>query len=164
MTTAAPTLHAIAAMAQNRVIGYQGGIPWNIPEDLAFFKKTTLGHTLLMGRKTFESIGFPLPGRKTIVLSRQSLSIPNVTVLHSLSDIKTLSDPIIWVCGGSEIYSRLLPYCQTLFLTTVHQTPPGDSFFPPFEDAFTLLSTITSNANFSVCLYRNRRENHFLQK
>jgi dihydrofolate reductase len=142
---------AIAAMAENRVIGNQNTIPWHLPEDFKWFKKTTMGQTLLMGRKTFESIGRPLPGRQTIILSRSQLSIPNTETINAIDSIETVAtNDTIWIAGGAEIYQLMLPKCSDIYLTRVHQKPDGDTFFPEFEDTFTLDSVLESNTQFSI--------------
>jgi dihydrofolate reductase len=142
---------AIAAMAENRVIGNQNTIPWHLPEDFKWFKKTTMGQTLLMGRKTFESIGRPLPGRQTIILSRSQLSIPNTETINAIDSIETVAtNDTIWIAGGAEIYQLMLPKCSDIYLTRVHQKPDGDTFFPEFEDSFTLDSVLESNTQFSI--------------
>jgi len=142
---------AIAAMAENRVIGNQNTIPWHLPEDFKWFKKTTMGRTLLMGRKTFDSIGRPLPGRQTIILSRNQLSIPDTVTVNTIESIETVAtSDTIWVTGGSEIYQLLLPKCTDLYLTRVHQKPEGDTFFPEFENDFELVSVVEKNTEFSI--------------
>ena len=142
---------AIAAMAENRVIGFENSIPWYLPEDFKWFKNATLGHTLLMGRKTFESIGRPLPGRQTIILSRQQFSAQGTTCIHSLEEIESTSkNPLIWIAGGSEIYKLLLPKCSDLYLTRVHLSPKGDTFFPEFETQFELKEILKKETDFSI--------------
>ena len=142
---------AIAAMAENRVIGNQNTIPWHLPEDFKWFKKTTMGQTLLMGRKTFDSIGRPLPGRQTIILSRSQLSIPNTITVQAVDSIETVAtSDTIWIAGGAEIYHLMLPKCSDLYLTRVHLKPEGDTFFPEFENNFTLDSVLESNCEFSI--------------
>ena len=108
---------AVAAMAVNRVIGDAGRIPWHLPEDLRWFKELTMGGTLLMGRVTYESIGRPLPGRQTIVLSRrEGWQIPGVAVIRDLSQLRQASgDSEVFVVGGAEIYRAALPYCRDLY-------------------------------------------------
>ncbi|MFQ3224454.1 MAG: dihydrofolate reductase [Lentimonas sp.] len=142
---------AIAAMAENRVIGNQGDIPWHLPEDFKWFKKTTMAAILVMGRKTYESIGRPLPGRKTFVLSRTPREIPGV---HSFTDLEMLdhfeTDKTIWIAGGGEIYKQMLPRCSELYLTRVHRTVEGDAYFPEFEHLFELAETVQENADFTV--------------
>ena len=142
---------AIAAMAENRVIGNHNTIPWHLPEDFKWFKKTTMGQTLLMGRKTFDSIGRPLPGRQTIILSRNQLSIPNTQTVNTIESIESVAtSDTIWIAGGAEIYQLMLPKCTDLYLTRVHQRPVGDTFFPEFENHFELATVIESNAEFSI--------------
>ena len=140
---------AIAAMAENRVIGNHNTIPWHLPEDFKWFKKTTMGQTLLMGRKTFDSIGRPLPGRQTIILSRNQLSIPNTQTVNNIESIESVAtSDTIWIAGGAEIYQLMLPKCSDLYLTRVHQRPVGDTLFPEFENNFELATVIESNADF----------------
>ncbi len=142
---------AIAAMAENRVIGNHNTIPWHLPEDFKWFKKTTMGQTLLMGRKTFDSIGRPLPGRQTIILSRNQLSIPNTQTVNNIESIESVAtSDTIWIAGGAEIYQLMLPKCSDLYLTRVHQRPVGDTLFPEFENNFELATVIESNADFSI--------------
>ena len=145
------TFKAIAAMAENRAIGNKGKIPWHLPEDFKWFKQTTLGHFLVMGRKTYESIGRPLPGRKTFVLSRGQQAIPGVQTLASLTDLEQLeTDKVIWIAGGSEIYRQMLPKCSELYLTRVHRSVQGDTFFPEFEDRFDLTDKPLERPEFTV--------------
>ena len=142
---------AIAAMADNRVIGYENGIPWHLPEDFKWFKKMTLGHTLLMGRKTFESIGKALPGRQTLILSRQAFSAEGCTSVPTLEAVEAASEhALIWVAGGAEIYRSFLPKCSELYLTRVHKSPKGDTFFPEFEPYFQLETIVEENTSFSI--------------
>lgn len=138
-----PEICAIAAMAKNRVIGNGNTIPWHIPEDFKFFKSTTMGGILLMGRKTYESIGRPLPGRITAVLSRSLLNeqLPeNVFVLRDFSELPKLCTKFpgknVFLCGGAEIYQQFLLCCSCLFLTHIDAEPKGDATFPLFEDLF----------------------------
>lgn len=154
-------MKAIVAMSENRVIGAKGGIPWHLPEDFRFFKKTTLRHTIVMGRKTYESLGKPLPGRKNIVFTTQQLTIPEVTVIHSLEELLQLNIPFeeIFVIGGAAIYNLLLPLCDTLFVTHVHRTVEGEILFPLFEKEFSLKATLLKTEEFTVCEYRKTRHN-----
>jgi dihydrofolate reductase len=150
------TFHAIAAMSENRVIGNQGKLPWRLPEEYAWFKQKTMGGTLIMGRKTFESIGKPLPGRETMVLS-SSFKRPGITTCADLAALdlalSALPKPY-WICGGVEIYRQLLRRCDVLYLTQVKRVVPGDAFFPPFEDKFELDQTIHENEQFRVERWR----------
>lgn len=145
------TYKAIAAMSDNRVIGNQGTIPWHLPQDFKWFKKTTMGAILVMGRKTYESIGRPLPGRETFVLSRTPREIGGA---HSFTDLEMLNhletDKTIWIAGGGEIYAQMLPHCSELYLTRVHRTVEGDARFPEFEHAFELAEEIEKNADFTI--------------
>jgi dihydrofolate reductase len=139
-----PTLSAIVAMSANRVIGRDGTLPWHYPEDLKFFKQTTLGHPILMGRATFESIGKPLPGRQNIVLSSTLPDTPGITLIRHLADLPAACPDAqkIFVIGGARLFADLLPLCSELFLTYIDQTVEGDVFLPPFEDHFTLAEVL----------------------
>lgn len=138
-------------MSDNRVIGNAGDIPWHLPEDFKWFKKTTMGGILVMGRKTYESIGRPLPGRDTYVLSRTPREITGV---HSFTDLEVLdnleTDQTIWIAGGGEIYKQMLDQCSDLYLTRVHRTVEGDAFFPNFEKQFTLNSVVSKTDDFTI--------------
>ena len=148
---------AIAAMSLNRVIGDGNRIPWHLPEDFKWFKQATLGHVLVMGRKTFESIGRPLPGRETIVLSRAGWSHPGVQTVASFDAIASLAgDREVFICGGAQIYGQALPLCSDLFLTLVKREVAGDAFFPPFEDRFELVAELRDTPEFKILHYRNR--------
>jgi dihydrofolate reductase len=149
---------AIAAMAENRVIGGDGRIPWHLPEDFRWFKQTTLGHTLVMGRKTFESIGRPLPGRQTVVLSRSGFSYPGVRTVVDLRALDPATEPgELFICGGAAVYRLALPFCTDLFLTHVKRVVEGDTRFPPFEDRFELVAALLDRPEFRIVHYRNRR-------
>jgi dihydrofolate reductase len=143
---------AIAAMSLNRVIGAQGKIPWHLSEDLKFFKRTTLGHVILMGRKTYESLGKPLPGRENWVVT--SRSIPGVRVIHDLGEI---AEPgggrELFLIGGAQLYAALLGKCAVLFLTLVKREVTGDAFFPRFEDAFRLEEVLLSSEEMEIRKY-----------
>ena len=141
-------------MAENRVIGNAGTIPWHLPEDFKFFKATTIGHAILMGRKTYESIGKPLPGRENIVLSRTMPETSGVTVIRSLDDLKEPTDgKDLFVIGGEEIYRLLLPRVQELYVTKVPQVIEGDTHFPDFESQFDTGTKVLETNDFYVCRY-----------
>lgn len=125
----------IAAYAENRVIGYQGTIPWHIPKDLRRFKDLSMGKTLIMGRKTFEDIGHPLPGRKTIILSSRPVYESEIChTCRSLEEaIQYAGDEDIVIAGGQRVYADALPYADILYLTEVDLNTPGDTFFPEFN-------------------------------
>ena len=151
-------LKAIAAMSLNRVIGNGNQIPWHLPEDFKWFKATTSGHVLVMGRKTFESIGKPLPNRETIVLSRSAWSHPDVRTIHSLEELPALvGDKQVFICGGAQIYEQVLPRCSELLLTLVKREVPGDAFFPKFEDQFELAEEIRDTPEFKILRYHRRQ-------
>jgi len=123
----------IAAVGANGVIGRDNDLPWRIREDLQHFKQLTLGHTLVMGRKTYDSIGRPLPGRRTVVVTRQpDWSADGVDVVHTLEEALK-HDGDLYVAGGGEIYRQALPYADRLELTEVDQSPAGDVTFPAFD-------------------------------
>ena len=152
---------AIAAMSLNRVIGCGNKIPWHIPEDFKWVKATTLGHVIVMGRKTFESIGRPLPHRENIVLSQQTLNILGVTIIHSLTDLEGIdSEKEIWILGGAEIYRQTLPHCSDLYLSVIKREVEGDTFFPPFEDTFELKEIIREELEFRIEHYVNSSLQH----
>src|SRR5512139_593976 len=113
-------LKAIAAMAPNRVIGRGNSIPWHLPEDFRWFKSTTMGHVLVMGSRTFRSIGRALPGRTTLVLSRSGFAAPGVQTVGSLQELAPLTESReVFICGGAEVYRQALPYCSDLYLTVL---------------------------------------------
>jgi dihydrofolate reductase len=145
---------AIAAMAQNRAIGHKGRIPWHLPADLKFFKRTTLGHVIVMGRKTFDSLGRPLPGRENVVLSRRPLDVPGVRRAASPDEITEPADGRkLFVIGGAEIYRALLPRCAEVLLTVVNLEPEADTFLPEFEADFALAGALESNAEMEIRRY-----------
>ena len=147
---------AIAAMSENRVIGRGKEIPWHIPEDFKWFKETTMGHVLVMGRRTFESIGKALPGRETMVLTRGDFSHPDVTVIRSLDEVAPkLEGPTALIAGGAQIYEQALPRCSDLFLTLVKCKVEGDVFFPEFEDHFEEVAVLREEAEFRIIHYRH---------
>lgn len=148
---------AIAAMSGNRVIGAGNKIPWHLPEDFKWFKKMTTGNVIVMGRKTFESIGKPLPNRETIVLTRGTWQHPGVKTISDLSQINPAKEAReIFICGGAQVYEQALPLCSTLYLTLVKRVVEGDAFFPQFENQFEPVAEILDCADFKIVHYRNR--------
>jgi dihydrofolate reductase len=146
---------AIAAMSLNRVIGRGNQIPWHLPEDFKWFKQMTTGQVIVMGRKTFESIGRPLPNRETIVVSRSGFSHPGVRTVMSLDEIDPASEMReVFICGGAQIYEQALPKCSDLYLTLVKREVEGDTFFPSFEGEFHDIATISENQDFKIIHYR----------
>jgi dihydrofolate reductase len=162
-TTRAPRLIAIAAMASNRVIGREGELPWHLPGDLKFFKRTTLGHVVLMGRKTFDSIvarlGKPLPQRMNIVLSRTMPPREGVHVIKDISELPSLitdaSSPVFLI-GGAQLYAALLPSCAEILLTLITQPHEGDAHFPFFEDDFELKEILERGDGYEIRRYVRR--------
>lgn len=135
-----PRISCVVATARNRVIGRAGTIPWRLPEDLKHFKRVTLGHPVIMGRKTFESIlsalGKPLTGRENIVVTRAADYSPaGVRVAHSLEEALAAAGNAAEICviGGAEIYALALPLAQRLYCTEIHADFEGDTFFPALE-------------------------------
>ena len=128
-------LSLIVAMAKNRVIGSNNQMPWHLPADFAYFKKVTLGHPVIMGRKTFESIGRPLPGRRNIVVSRNpAFRAEGVDVMTSLdAAIKACQNTEAFVIGGATLYAQALPHADRLFITEVDASPNGDTLFPSLD-------------------------------
>lgn len=123
----------LAALGRNRVIGVDGQMPWHLPGDLRHFKETTMGHPIVMGRKTFESIGRALPGRRTIVITRSTQwQHPGVEVAHSFPEALALAGPAdeVFVTGGGEVYAEAMPFASRMILTEVDQSPEGDTWFP----------------------------------
>jgi dihydrofolate reductase len=129
----APRVTLILARARNGVIGAKGGLPWHLPEDLAFFKRTTMGHPILMGRKTWQSIGRPLPGRRSVVVTRdRSFEAAGAEVAHSLDEAIALcagSDEI-FVIGGAQLYAEALQRADRLLLTEIDADFDGDTVLP----------------------------------
>lgn len=123
----------IVAMAQNRAIGKNNQLLWHLPADLKHFKQLTIGHTIIMGRKTFDSIAKPLPNRRNIIITRQkSLEIPGAEIANSLEQALELckKDEEIFIIGGAQIYEQALPLTSKIYLTTVKQDFEADAFFP----------------------------------
>jgi len=147
-------MKAIAAMAQNRVIGNEGKIPWHIPDDFKWFKQTTMGRAVLMGRKTFASLGKPLPGRINLVATRQT-AIPGVVCVPDLDAFDPGAYADVFVIGGAEIYEQTLRRCSDLFLSVIHREVEGDAWFPEFESFFELAGTVLRHPEFEVRHYRN---------
>jgi dihydrofolate reductase len=131
-------------MSSNRVIGREGKLPWHFPEDLKFFKRTTLGHPILMGRATFDSIGRPLPGRQNIVLSHTMAPREGVTVIRSVAELPQVCGEAetVFVIGGARVFEELLPQCAGLYLTFITQEFEGDVLLPPFEHLFRLKEVV----------------------
>lgn len=132
-------LSIVVAMGRNRVIGNNNKMPWHLPRDLQHFKETTIGHTIIMGRKTFESIGRPLPNRKNIVITtNEQIHLPET--VEKINDIQTVlnwnqdhPDEEYFIIGGGMIYKQMLPYADRLHITLIDHDFQGDTFFPDFD-------------------------------
>jgi len=145
---------AIAAMNRERVIGMKGKIPWHLSADLKFFKRTTLGHVVVMGRKTFDSLGRPLPGRENWVVS--STAAPEgVRMWRSPEDIEPPYDGReLYVIGGARLYAALMPRCREILLTHVDIPAEGDTWFPEFESHFDSGEVIESGHAYEIRRHR----------
>jgi dihydrofolate reductase len=129
----------IAAMAENRVIGRDNAIPWRLPDDLKRFRQITMGHPVIMGRKTFESIAKPLPGRKNIIITRNPDFHPEECIVaHDLRDAlaECADSDEVFICGGGEIFREALPLADRIYLTVIHEEIEGDTFFPRIPGDF----------------------------
>jgi dihydrofolate reductase len=127
----------VAAAAENNVIGKENALPWRLPADLRFFKNLTMGHTIIMGRKTYQSVGKPLPGRKNIVITRDSSFFADgCIVLGSLSDAfkQCKDEDEIFVVGGADIYHQSMAFADKIYLTRVHGIFAGDTYFPDIHE------------------------------
>ena len=150
----------VVAMAKNRVIGNNGQLPWQLPTDLQRFKRLTMGHTLLMGRRTFESIGQPLPGRRTIVVSRNpGYRVAGCEVVTSIEAGVELAGAAeeLFICGGSDIYQQTLALAERIYLTELDAEIAGDSSFPLWsDDDFELLHTelCRDNIDYSFSIWQ----------
>jgi len=155
-------------MSLNRVIGAANRIPWHLPDDFKWFKKMTSGHVIVMGRKTFQSIGKPLPNRTTIVLTSSIEPIPGVQTISDLNQLDgqhpAFAGREIFICGGAQVYQLALPFCSDLYLTLVKRNVDGDTFFPPFEDAFALDREVLDTTDFKILHYKKRDSQAALEK
>ena len=144
-------------MSLNRVIGAGNKIPWHLPEDFKWFKQLTTGNVVVMGRKTFESIGKPLPNRETIILSRSQFTYPDVRTVSDLGQIKLAHESReVFICGGAQVYAQALSLCSDLYLTLVKREVEGDAFFPAFEDRFELAEELRDTPDFKILRYRQK--------
>lgn len=128
----------LAAMARNRVIGNNNRLPWYLSEDLKRFKSLTMGHTIVMGRKTYDSIGRVLPGRANVIVTNQlDLEIPGAIVVHTLADALRRCDPAseneLFIIGGAKLYEQTIELAQRIYLTEIQQDFDGDAYFPDFN-------------------------------
>ncbi|MFE1243320.1 dihydrofolate reductase [Fictibacillus sp. NPDC058756] len=125
----------VVAMDENRAIGKDNDLPWYLPNDLKHFKKTTMGKPIVMGRKTYESIGKPLPGRENIVVTRdKSYKAEVTTIVHSVDEVLQMNADEICVIGGTEIFKMFLPVADRLYITEIHHTFDADTYFPELNN------------------------------
>ena len=155
-------MKAILAMASNRVIGDGMRIPWHLPDDFKWFKKTTMGCKLVMGNTTFNAIGRPLAGRHTHVVTRNGDKLMSASGIRwnssnselysyvTLADVLQMPSENMWVCGGAQIYEQLLPHCSEVYATHVIGDFDGDVFMPPFEADFPRQTVIMEHKDFWV--------------
>lgn len=150
------TFTGVVAMAADRAIGLNNTMPWNLPDDLRLFKRLTMGHPILMGRKTWQSLGRPLPGRQNIVLTRSAdFRAPGAIVIHDLSELEglELQDKEIMVIGGAQIYELMLPLMSRLHVSEVHGEWAADTYFPPFLEHFPQRNLQEKYEGFDAVLY-----------
>ena len=147
-----PKLTGIVAMTPQRVIGRDNALPWHLPADLAFFKRTTTGHPILMGRTTYDSIGRPLPKRRNLVLTRdRGWKAEGVEVLHDLDAVRRLDPALeIFVIGGAQVYAALLDELDELLITHVRAEHRGDTVFPPYAHLFDEGDVLESHDDFEI--------------
>lgn len=153
-------LSAIVAHDPNRLIGANGDLPWHLPADLAFFKKTTSGHPIVMGRKTFDSIGRALPKRENIVLTRDpDWTAKGVIAVRSPDEITpdklSLPGPA-FIIGGAEIYRQFLPLLDEIIVTLVKKNYEGDTYFPEYEHQFEAIETLLQEDEFEVIRFAKK--------
>ncbi len=147
------TLTAVVAMTSERVIGRDGTLPWHLPEDLAFFKRTTSGHPIVMGRKTYESIGRPLPKRRNIVLTRDpAWTAAGVEVIHEMESLEKLHglEGEVFIIGGAEIYKAFMGRLDALLVSHVFENHTGDTYLPEFESEFPWSEVLETYPGFEV--------------
>ncbi|HBF36292.1 MAG TPA: dihydrofolate reductase [Firmicutes bacterium] len=157
----------ITAMSKNRVIGNKGRMPWNLPADLTYFQKMTMGHPVIMGRKTFEAIGRPLPGRENVIITgNQNYQPKDCLILHSIDGaISFCNHKNGFVIGGSQIYQQFLPLADRLYITFINKIFRGDSFFPKIDPQLWQLTSQTQGEqnqqnpyDYSFLVYEKRLE------
>lgn len=151
-----PCFTGVVAMAADRAIGINQSIPWRLPEDMKLFKRLTIGHPILMGRRTWESLGRPLPGRQSIVLTRDtSFTAKGATVIHSVDELAGLElmDREVMVIGGAQIYAHLLPKMQKLYVSEVQGEYAADTWFPEFAHHFLRSTPVEQFDGFRLVLY-----------
>lgn len=150
----------IAGMSKDRVIGKNNKIPWYVSEDFKHFKKTTMGNTIVMGRKTFESVGSkPLPGRPHVIVSRSMPETEGVDVCRSLDEAIAKAESYgneVFICGGSEIYREALPYTDRMMLSYIEGDYDGDAYFPEFDEEDWIVAKKDVHEKFTVVYYERK--------
>ncbi len=148
----------IAAIGKNYELGLNNQLLWHIPNDLKYFKQLTTGKIVVMGRKTYESIGRALPNRENIVLTRQSIKIDNVDVVNDYKKILDLED--VFIIGGEQIYKLFLPYADNIYLTEIAENKEADSYFPIFDKSLYTKEIVKTDSyndiNYSFVIYRKK--------
>ena len=143
------TITLLAALTRDRVIAHRGKIPWNLPEDLAQFKRITTGHCVLMGRRTYEAFGKPLPGRRNVVLAHAPIAgVETYSSLESAFDVLQ-KEKEVFVIGGGEVYNQVIGHADRLRLTLVQGEFEGDVFFPPYEHLIGTAFTLRNRQKFT---------------
>ena len=154
-------INIVAAVGKNLELGKDNKLLWNLPTDLKYFKNTTMGHPVIMGKNTYESIGKPLPGRKNIVLST-TLKDENVIVLNTIEEVlKNIEKEDAFIIGGAKVYESFLPYTDNLYLTLVDDSPNADVYFPKFNEEDYEKEILSENEenglNFKFVIYRRKK-------
>ena len=150
------TFTGVVAMAADRAIGLDNTMPWRLSEDLKLFKRLTMGHPILMGRKTWQSLGRPLPGRQNIVLTRDTaFTAEGATVIRDIAELEQLElmDSEVMVIGGAQIYALMLPHMRGIYVSEVHGEWPADTYFPPYKELFTQRELLEHFDGFDSVLY-----------
>lgn len=151
-----PTFTGVVAMAADRAIGLNNTMPWRLPDDLKLFKRLTMGHPILMGRKTWDSLGRPLPGRQNIVLTRAvDFDAPGAIVIHAIAELNDmkLQNNEVMVIGGAQIYKLMLPLMQGIYVSEVAGTWEADTWFPEFVEQFPIRKVLEHFDGFVSTLY-----------
>ncbi len=152
-----PMLKAIVGMASNRVIGKDGDLAWRLPEDLKWFKKLTLGHPIVMGRKTMDSLpNGPLPKRRNVVISRSGVkAAEGFEIVGSCEEAIELlkEEEVVFIIGGAQIYGEMIPQCDEVLLSYVFNPYEGDTFLPNFEDGFDVAEILHRDDDFELRRY-----------
>jgi dihydrofolate reductase len=151
--------YIIAAMTRTMVIGRENAIPWHLPEELRLFRKLTLGGTVIMGRRTFQSIGRPLPGRHNIVLSRQLRKEAGIEICRNFTDALRTAEHLgetIFFIGGAEVFRMALPLVDGLHISWIHEDCQGDTYFPDFAEAEWAIAERSEHEGFTYIFYQRK--------